>query len=467
MCRRYQPAIPHPNIRSGTFDLAPSPDLPLVRAALAATLRVAPEDATPRPQNDSQFPRISCIIACFCLDIDPLMIHAAPVTSWFRLTSRRHTELLAAFSLVIGLLILNRWAVTPAGLESFGRVWHLYINYFEFGFNRRSLEGTLVYVTGIRNLFPGPYEFGFFWHSLKLIVATALVARLVQKLQPENSLMFKAALFLSPGFLWHFAYAPGNPDLMLLIIALCGLYWRLSRLAVTVLFCTGVLAHESFVFLLPGLALIHEFRAGRLNRSWMAVIGNAAVLVLPPLLLSLALYFISTYHPLDQAAYESRMAALLGPAAHRHPYWSGYFELSAAADKFIGSTKADLQSLPANWIFVSIPLGYAVALALAVFVCFSGPSTAVGATVALSMLCPLAISYFANDFYRWISFSCALSLLALCVGLPAPRATKFQHWRLNRWFAGLMPLSLLGPIGSNPVNDPFPVLRFALERLHL
>jgi hypothetical protein len=375
------------------------------------------------------------------------------------------TKSLAILSLATSLVFLHRWIITPAGLESFGRIWHLYINYFEYGFNRRSLEGTVAYLTGLPQLFPGAYQFGYFWQSVKLAVLIVLVAKLVQRHVPENERIFRVILFLSPGFLWHLAYAPGNPDLFLMIVATAGLFFRLERLAFVGLLCLGVLAHEAFVFLLPGLALLHEFRAGRLHRKLPEVMWSLTCLVVPPLVLSVALFYVSNQQPLDQAAYESRMAATLGTAAFRHQYWSGYFELFAGATEIVGSAKHSFRALPAHWMYLAIPVLYAFGLAFAVFLRFAGVSLTIGALAGAAMLWPISISYFANDYYRWISFSCALSLLAICVTWGAPGAPRFARWRLNWLFLALLPVSLLGPIGSNPASDPFPAWRFVIEKL--
>lgn len=377
----------------------------------------------------------------------------------------RASMLLAVLALFGALLILHRWMVTPLGVGSYGRVWHLYVSYFDVGLNRRLLEGTLIKVTGLSRPF-GVYEFAYLWHTLKLGLLAVLLYKTLQRRLGAEERWFQAALFLSPALLWHLAYVPGNHDLTVVIIAFASLYFDMRRVGFLVVLCLGVLTNETFVFLLPVLVLIYELKNGEWKVSPARSAICAGVLIAIPCFLYLALLLIGKQHPPELSVYEGRMAAVLGPAAYKHNYWSGYYELFGEMKSAIAETRQDLAQLPSQWKYLLLPLAYVLALAFAVFVFASGQGVLIGVLIAGAVLFPLAMSYPGNDFYRWISFSSTASLLAMCYLLKQPRSGVVQL-NVDHFFAALLPLSLLGPFGSNPTTDPFPVARFIAEKLHI
>src|SRR5687768_16881641 len=90
--------------------------------------------------------------------------------------SGNSTLVLTLLAILYSFVCLERWLVTDLGLLSFGRVWHLYVSYIDFGFVRRALLGTVLSLTRINSLFGNEYIFGLFSHHLLIVVLTCLVA---------------------------------------------------------------------------------------------------------------------------------------------------------------------------------------------------------------------------------------------------------------------------------------------------
>jgi hypothetical protein len=79
--------------------------------------------------------------------------------------------------MVLGIFVLNRWVVTPLGVESFGKLWFFYLSYDDFGFIRRGLIGSVTSLLGMNRLFSNPYMLGFVLHGVSLIGLYAILIR--------------------------------------------------------------------------------------------------------------------------------------------------------------------------------------------------------------------------------------------------------------------------------------------------
>lgn len=107
-----------------------------------------------------------------------------------------YRRLVALLCMITAISITNRWLVTPLGLESFGRIWYLFVSYQDLGFVKRALEGTILKATGLSLAFENPYRFAFLYHSCKLILLIGLICRLLVKNQIENRALIYAIFFL-------------------------------------------------------------------------------------------------------------------------------------------------------------------------------------------------------------------------------------------------------------------------------
>ena len=82
--------------------------------------------------------------------------------------------LLFFISLILSLVILNRWVVTDLGLASFGRVWQYYVSYFDYGFLRRSFFGTFLDITHVNKIIADPYVFSYFLYAFKILLVSII-----------------------------------------------------------------------------------------------------------------------------------------------------------------------------------------------------------------------------------------------------------------------------------------------------
>jgi hypothetical protein len=109
--------------------------------------------------------------------------------------------------------------VTDLGMQSYGRLWQYYVSYFDFGFSRRALVGTILTSTKINRIISDPYIFGLLIHALMLITLTLILAVYCLTRHVFDYAIGYAVIFLSPAMILHSGYSTGCQDLSLLIIA--------------------------------------------------------------------------------------------------------------------------------------------------------------------------------------------------------------------------------------------------------
>lgn len=365
--------------------------------------------------------------------------------------------------LAVTLALGNRWLVTALRFESFGRIWYLYTNYFEFGFLRRSFEGSVIYLLGLRGLFDNPYHLGYVWHGCKLVALAGLAWRLLRRSRLGREPLFAAAFLFSPAFLFHYAFETGSPDLTLVLMVFALAAYDLPELPFILALCAGVLTHELFVFLAPASILLrlrqrqHEGEIGPDTlRNLLAALRLGA---LPACVLA-ALFLLGPPAP-DKQAYEAFMASLLGPAAHKHPLWSGHWELFTGLHGNLAVTWPVFLDIFRKPQFTLAPLSYALLLGLNVFRLYKSKGRPYADALTLAVLLPLVNSYFATDFYRWVSLSGTLSFLALLQGCEEGEGDRLLLWHTP---LVLLLIGLPGPFGNYPIEGPYPLARFLFLR---
>ena len=72
-------------------------------------------------------------------------------------------------SFVFTSVFIFRGIFTPLGEESFGRIWHYFLDWSDFGFSKRALFGTFIEVTQLTTFIEDPYFLAYFVYLILLI----------------------------------------------------------------------------------------------------------------------------------------------------------------------------------------------------------------------------------------------------------------------------------------------------------
>ncbi|MDS4058821.1 MAG: hypothetical protein RKP73_09630 [Candidatus Contendobacter sp.] len=139
------------------------------------------------------------------------------------------------------------------------------MSYFDFGFLRRALIGTIMTSTKINQIISDPYVFGLIIYSFELVALTIILALYCLKNPVFEHSIGYAVIFFSPAMILHSGYNTGTQDLWLLIIASLLILFVRPLTIFTLLCCVGILVHELFIFMLPAILLIQYYK---LNHSW-------------------------------------------------------------------------------------------------------------------------------------------------------------------------------------------------------
>lgn len=376
------------------------------------------------------------------------------------LSSTKTTKVIISLSVLLSIAIANRWIVTPLGLESYGRVWYLFVNYWDLGFARRSLEGSLLTLLRLNRLLENPYHFAVLYHSAKIIILGLLTYRLIVIGNIKDRLAVFVVAF-SPAFILHYGYETGSTDVSLAILSLFLVIYRMSNLVFSAGLVAGVLIHDVFLFFVPAIIIIRFFRSEAESPSFTIFAKHVFFHFLAPMAVVILL-IISAKNAPDKAWFENLMSGYLGVAVNKHPLWSGYVELYRGIEGNIEESNkyrslSDIFSVP-----VLIPAFYVAVLLYIVYSEYKKLSS-IGAAVLIISLCfPLISFAFATDLYRFVSYTGSLSIIAMTIGWKSLENDRpLNHYAL--WACAA--LVVTGPLGNFPLNDPYPLLRFLITKL--
>ncbi|MGM0632708.1 MAG: hypothetical protein ACQETO_05980 [Pseudomonadota bacterium] len=365
----------------------------------------------------------------------------------------------SGLALVAALVMLNRWMVTEQGVQSFGRLWHYYLSYTDFGFSRRALTGTVLGETGINRLIDDPYLFAYLFYAAKLILLAGLVTYWCLRHRIFRNPLWYTLVFLSPAFLLQGSYVTGSQDLQLLILATVLVLFVHNRYLLMIGALVGVLMHELFLFLLPLILLIHFLERRHQGESLAMVLSQLALVALPAGLAAVVVIFMGDLEVARQT-YDQLMAQRTPGSAFPTGNGSGYFEVTASMEDNLSEGVRTLerirQSLP--WPF--LPLAYALLLIMTLTASLHSLSGRLRTLLALCCLMPLLVTFVAADVYRWIGMSANLALLAL---LYFGSRQPLQPPRLAG--SALLVFCLLAPFGSADISRPLPAHQLLWERL--
>lgn len=355
-----------------------------------------------------------------------------------------------ALATVAALIVLNRWAVTDLGVASYGRVWQLQISYLDFGFIRRGLVGTLLGLSGLNAVFANEYHSALLVHHLGIVALVGLVASfcLVNRI---HDLVVIVGVALSPALIIQSAYTTGCLDLFVILLAALNILYVRNQLLFALVLVTGILTHELFLFTIPAQFLAFTIGKGALHGGWKI---SRLALPVAVALATLALILLWGKINIDRAAFESVMFRKMPHAAHQHPLWSGFYELSATPEQNAsGSGNLMLGQLRSYWPYMVPSLLYCLLVSARAALLVETFAVRLAASVA-TLVC-----FIATDFYRWISLSADLGLLLTLLLI------KEQGKRPDRFLSyAVAAFCLLAPFGAYPIDRPFPMHQLVLER---
>lgn len=289
-------------------------------------------------------------------------------------------------------------------------------NYFEFGFARRGLGGSIAHLLSDDILVATVL---FHLLSATAVAGTALL--LLRRLQaaPITQAVYAFVLL---AMMLRWGEDPGRTD-MAIAALLGGAAWALSRgrpVVACALLCLGLFIHEnSFIFGMPLLAAL-VWRHGPSafpKRAWGAA---AAILAVP-----LAAYVATLSLPRPDL---HSMAGMIRQKFEQPDVivdWAIYFALSGAR----GVRTSICQNLtdPSYWVH---PAGGLVVLVVATLALIRKPRSE-WAAVAMAALPPfLFLSVVANDHARWaILASFNIWLVLVSTGKPGP--SHLPGWMIS------------------------------------
>ena len=370
---------------------------------------------------------------------------------------RRHREAILVLSTFlagasVSYLVLNRWLLTDLGLQSYGRVWQLYVSYIDFGFVRRAFVGTVLSETGAHLILKNEYYFALAIHHLSIATLATIAALFCLKKRVTDPI-FVAGIAFSPAFIIHSGYNTGSLDVFVTILAALNILVVRHVAMFSVIAAAGVLTHEIFLFTVP--AQICALLYARRSTSGESRLG---ILLAPVLVIVVAAVSVTVFGTSDLSlgAFEDLMRQRLPNAEGNHVLWSGYREIASSVEQDGSGSLKRLTEIRGGIAYLLLPLAY-VALLIARLRTYSSVSTD-RPYLAIAVVAPLFTAVVATDYHRWIAMSANMGILLSLVLAGESARTE------SRWNVPLLLFCLLAPFGGAEIERPFPMHQFIIER---
>ncbi len=235
--------------------------------------------------------------------------------------SNRIPWIAVVLSFSLAAIVLNRWIVTELGLLSFGRDWHFHINYFDFGFTRRALVGTIAAATGANQLSDNAYVAATIIQHTAIIVLVGLLVFAGAREKSHPTALTIA--LLSPAMVIQSGYTNGSLDVFVLIVAALNCLHVRSLPVFCALVCAGLLVHELFLFLLPAQILCFALRIGQEIRATV-LFSRTSILPITTATITLSVIHLYGAPNVSEEEFLERMAASMPAATGQRSDWSGY-----------------------------------------------------------------------------------------------------------------------------------------------
>lgn len=344
------------------------------------------------------------------------------------------------------------------------RAWHLYVNYFDYGFIKRGFIGTLFHILNVPNIIGNEFIFvkaSTFISAFAMISISTLYMH-SNNLLEKNKLLLMLLLF-SPATMHFFAW-DGNLDNFILIIFLIAFLFTKNTWIQAFLIFIGLLSHETFAFFIPILFFfnliqndknISLFLFDNLPNIISALIAIILILLFGDLSMNKNEYFLSMSHKIplifnllqSQGSISSDM------------WWSGYNEISYSVGEYL-SEALSIQKLLANYVY-TFPATVVCIIYPIICSVYLKKNFLHKLGLFIALMFPFFMIFLANDYYRYTSFVIFLSIIFLIKG--------YTHDLINnipkKYLLCLLSLCILGPYGSSTLNRPFFVFQALIAKL--
>lgn len=331
----------------------------------------------------------------------------------------------------------------------------LAVNYPEFGFVRRGLGGTLIYLSGLPQL-TGTIVFHLLSAALVAGVGCALIA--AHALERRAALL-QAAVLLVLMLFW--AEDAGRTDMAVAgcIGLACLAFVRGRPLLAAACLVVGLGVHESaFVYGLPLLLALGlaDRRGWRLPRGRLLAAGLLIGAV------AIGYAFFDHLPRADNAVVVATVRSRLGD----HPLvdWAMYFALGGMR----GVRTSICQNLEVDPNYALHVVSGLVVIAVGIFALLGSDRRRWGLALLAALPPYLFLSAVANDLSRWSWLAC-FNVWLLAVTGPAPAAARPRRWLLVHLLAALALLLLAHPRRpvaiSGRIYSPSPLIEALSIRL--
>jgi len=343
------------------------------------------------------------------------------------------------------------------------RGWHLFVNYFDYGFIKRGLIGTFFDLANFSNLIGNEYI---------LIKASTFISALIMMLVAmlflqrhdliKNNKPLVGLLLFSPATIHYFAW-DGNLDNYLLIIFMATfLFMRNIWLQAFFIFI-GLLIHESFAFFIP---VIYFLNLVKHNGDFIKFLYVTAPMTLSTIItISLLLgfgetsmnmndYFVSMSIKMPQIYNEIELRGAL----ESDLWWSGFNEISYSVSAYRG------EALPVQKLFLNAFYVFPATVICLIFPLLCSIYLRRGIVYKILLFAaltfPILMILLANDYYRYTSFVMFLSIVFLFKGYQENFINKVP----DKYLICLLPICFLGPYGGSSLTMPFFILSQYFEK---
>ena len=344
-----------------------------------------------------------------------------------------------------------------------GRGWHLFVNYFDYGFIKRGLIGTFFDLANFSNLIGNEYiliKASTFISALIMIMLAMLFLQRNDLI--KNNKLLVALLLFSPATIHYFAW-DGNLDNYLLIIFMATfLYMRNIWLQAFFIFI-GLLIHESFAFFIP---VIYFLNLVKHNGDFIKFLYVTAPMTLSTIItiflvlefgetsMNMNDYFVSMSTKMPQIYNEIELRGAL----ESDLWWSGYNEISYSVSTYRG------EALPVQKLFLNAFYVFPATVICLIFPLLCSIYLRRGIVYKILLFAaltfPILMILLANDYYRYTSFVMFLSIVFLFKGYQENFINKVP----DKYLICLLPICFLGPYGGSNLTMPFYILSQYFEK---
>ncbi len=340
------------------------------------------------------------------------------------------------------------------------RVWHLYVNYLDFGFIKRGVIGTLLNITGITNLIKN--EFVLMLLLNYLAATTVLIITLnylyKNKLFEGGKILLLIFLF-SPGGIIHYYYWGGNLDNFLILIFTIILLSEKNIFLIGFMTILGIFCHESFAFFIPLIMLVSYEKYVKSFSIEKCIIYISFLSIMIFIAIYIVMFYGSLYN-YDKYLYFEIMSQKI-PITYKNVislgeleknlWWSGYNEISYNLNRYYKEEGLKFIQLYDNKWNVIFGTALAIYLPLIAAFYFSKNKFIYNLISFIALIFPMFMAILANDYWRYTSFTMIVSILYIYHQLKENNINKVS----NRSLLLILPFCLLGPYGGSDLYAPF------------